>query len=67
MVTLNFFSAISNRKPKSVIIDSDKVMSKAIKILFIRATHRLCCWHLERNAQANIKNETSLLNFVILC
>ncbi|KAH9792410.1 protein FAR1-RELATED SEQUENCE [Citrus sinensis] len=52
-----FLSAMGNRKPKSVITDGDKKMSKAIKTIFVGATHRLCCWHLERNAQANIKNE----------
>ncbi|KAH9801186.1 protein FAR1-RELATED SEQUENCE [Citrus sinensis] len=52
-----FLSAMGNRKPKSVITDGDKAMAKAIKTVFFGATHRLCCWHLERNAQANIKNE----------
>ncbi|KAH9779925.1 protein FAR1-RELATED SEQUENCE [Citrus sinensis] len=52
-----FLSAMGNRKPKSVITDGDKAMSKAIKTVFVGATYRLCCWHLERNAQANIKNE----------
>ncbi|KAH9703973.1 protein FAR1-RELATED SEQUENCE [Citrus sinensis] len=52
-----FLSAMGNRKPKSVITDGDEAMSKAIKTVFVGATHRLCCWHLERNAQANIKNE----------
>ncbi|KAK9199454.1 hypothetical protein WN944_014645 [Citrus x changshan-huyou] len=52
-----FLSAMGNRKPKSVITDGDKAMSKAIKTIFVGATYRLCCWHLERNAQANMKNE----------
>ncbi|KAH9698158.1 protein FAR1-RELATED SEQUENCE [Citrus sinensis] len=51
------YECFGNRKPKSVIIDGDKAMSKTIKTVFVGATHRLCCWHLERNAQANIKNE----------
>ena len=48
---------MGNQKSKSMITDSDKSMSKAIKTIFIGATRRLCSWHLERNAQANIKNE----------
>ncbi|XP_024042049.1 protein FAR1-RELATED SEQUENCE 5-like [Citrus clementina] len=52
-----FLSAMGNRKTKSVITDGDKAMSKAIKTVFVGAMHRLYCWHLERNTQANIKNE----------
>ncbi|KAH9782979.1 protein FAR1-RELATED SEQUENCE [Citrus sinensis] len=52
-----FLSTMGNRKPVSVITDGDKAMSKAIKIVFTECIHHLCCWHLERNAQANLKNE----------
>ncbi|KAH9735079.1 protein FAR1-RELATED SEQUENCE [Citrus sinensis] len=52
-----FLSTVGNRKPVSVIIDGDKAMWKAIKIVFTGCIHCLCCWHLERNAQANLKNE----------
>ncbi|KAH9698523.1 protein FAR1-RELATED SEQUENCE [Citrus sinensis] len=52
-----FLSTMGNRKPVSVITDGDKAMSKAIKTVFTGCIHRLCCWHLERNAQANLKNE----------
>ncbi|KAH9802306.1 protein FAR1-RELATED SEQUENCE [Citrus sinensis] len=52
-----FLSTMGNRMPVSVITDGDKAMSKAIKTVFTGCIHRLCCWHLERNAQANLKNE----------
>ncbi len=32
-------------------------MSKVIKIVMSGCVHRLCCWHLERNAQANVKRD----------
>ncbi|XP_024042626.1 protein FAR1-RELATED SEQUENCE 5-like [Citrus clementina] len=45
-----FLSTMGNRKPVSVITDGDKAMWKAIKTVFTGCIHRLCCWHLERNA-----------------
>ncbi|XP_024046477.1 protein FAR1-RELATED SEQUENCE 7-like [Citrus clementina] len=36
-----FLSAMGNRKPKSVITDGDKAMAKAIKTVFVGATHRM--------------------------
>ncbi|GAY68744.1 hypothetical protein CUMW_266540 [Citrus unshiu] len=30
-------------------------LCKAIKTVMSGCVHRLCCWHLERNAQANVK------------
>ncbi|XP_024035543.1 protein FAR1-RELATED SEQUENCE 5-like [Citrus sinensis] len=58
-----FLSTMGNRKPVSVITDGDKAMSKAIKTMFTRCIHRLCCWHLEHNAQANLKNKDFTIKF----
>ncbi|KAH9658486.1 protein FAR1-RELATED SEQUENCE [Citrus sinensis] len=52
-----FLFIMGNRKPVSVITDGNKAMLKAIKTVFTGCIHRLFCWHLERNAQANLKNE----------
>ena len=52
-----FLSVIKLKKPTSVITDSDKAMSKVIKTVMSRCVHRLCCWHLKRNAQANVKRD----------
>lgn len=37
--------------------DGDKAMWKAISKKFPQAKHRLCCWHLGRNAQAHVNKE----------
>ena len=50
-----FLSAMKQKKFMSVITDGDKAMSKAIKIVMSGCVHQLCCWHLERNTQANVK------------
>ena len=48
-----FLSAMKQKKSISVITDGDKAMPKAIKIVMSKCVHRL--WHLERNAQVNVK------------
>ncbi|RYR78611.1 hypothetical protein Ahy_A01g003448 isoform A [Arachis hypogaea] len=40
--------------PKSVITDGDPAMRIAIQKIFPTAHHRLCAWHLLRNATSNI-------------
>lgn len=52
-----FLSAMKQKKPMSIITDDDKAMLKAIKIVMGGCVHRLCYWHLERNAQANMKKD----------
>ncbi|KAH9745342.1 protein FAR1-RELATED SEQUENCE [Citrus sinensis] len=48
-----FLSAMNNKKPISVVTDGDRAMRKAIKKVIPEARHRLCVWHLQRNAQSN--------------
>ncbi|KAE8725731.1 hypothetical protein F3Y22_tig00008146pilonHSYRG00067 [Hibiscus syriacus] len=43
-----------NKSPISVVTDGDRAMQRAIKSVIPYAKHRLCSWHLSRNAQANI-------------
>ena len=42
------------KQPVSVITDSDKAMRNAIKCVLPQCCHRLCAWHLERNATSNV-------------
>ncbi|KAE8668929.1 hypothetical protein F3Y22_tig00112281pilonHSYRG00175 [Hibiscus syriacus] len=50
----NFLEAMMNKSPISVVTDGDREMQRAIKYVIPYANHRLCSWHLSRNAQANI-------------
>lgn len=52
-----FLAAMDRKQPKTVITDGDKAMRKAISKKFPQAKHRLCCWHIGRNAQANVNKE----------
>ncbi|XP_010651676.2 protein FAR-RED IMPAIRED RESPONSE 1-like [Vitis vinifera] len=45
---------MNNKKPLSVITDGDKAMRKAIKRIFPNSCHRLCAWHIQRNAFTNV-------------
>ena len=41
------------QKPETVVIDRDKAMANAIKVIFPEARHRLCLWHLIKSVQSN--------------
>ncbi|KAJ1431093.1 Zinc finger, SWIM-type [Sesbania bispinosa] len=49
-----FKDAMKRKSPKAVIIDGDMAMRNAIKRVFPGAHHRLCSWHLLRNATSNV-------------
>ena len=49
-----FLTAMKGKAPVSVITDGDASMKSAIEIVFPTAHHRLCAWHLMRNATSNI-------------
>ncbi|KAF7145739.1 hypothetical protein RHSIM_Rhsim04G0114900 [Rhododendron simsii] len=46
--------AMDGKKPISVVIDGDKAMRQAIITVIPSAKHRLCTWHLQRNAVSNV-------------
>ncbi|KAL4292911.1 hypothetical protein AHAS_Ahas18G0075400 [Arachis hypogaea] len=58
-----FVEAMGGKSPKAVITDGDLAMRDAIKNVLPDATHRLCGWHLQRNACENIKNSNFLRDF----
>ncbi|KAJ1418138.1 Zinc finger, PMZ-type [Sesbania bispinosa] len=51
-----FSKCIKGKLPSAVITDGDVAMKNAIERVFPNAYHRLCAWHLMRNATSNIKN-----------
>ncbi|KAE8682979.1 hypothetical protein F3Y22_tig00111221pilonHSYRG00022 [Hibiscus syriacus] len=50
----NFLEAMMNKLPISVVTNGYRAMQRAIKSVIPNAKHRLCYWHLSRDAQANI-------------
>ncbi|KAJ1392019.1 MULE transposase domain [Sesbania bispinosa] len=51
-----FLHAMKGKVPVSVITDGDLAMRNAIRRVFASAHHRLCAWHLLRNALSNFHN-----------
>jgi len=49
-----FLTAMKGKAPVSIITDGDLAMKNAIKKVFPNAHHRLCAWHLLRNASENV-------------
>ncbi|KAJ1427873.1 Zinc finger, PMZ-type [Sesbania bispinosa] len=49
----------------AVVTDGDSSMREAIKQVFPNASHRLCAWHLHKNACENVKNAGFLDDFKV--
>ncbi|CAL5406650.1 unnamed protein product [Camellia sinensis] len=45
-----FLEAMSSKAPKTIFMNQDAAMAKAIPIVMPNTTHRLCTWHLMQNA-----------------
>ncbi|KAJ3686495.1 hypothetical protein LUZ61_015659 [Rhynchospora tenuis] len=58
-----FLEAMYQVHPESVITDGDLAMGKAIKSILKGTKHRLCSWHMERNAKKYIHDESTIQKF----
>ncbi|KAJ1378725.1 Zinc finger, CCHC-type superfamily [Sesbania bispinosa] len=58
-----FSEAMFNKHPTAVVTNGDGAMRDAIKVVFPNACHRLCGWHLNKNACENVKNPKFLDDF----
>ncbi|XP_028064304.1 protein FAR1-RELATED SEQUENCE 5-like [Camellia sinensis] len=56
-----FLEPMSNKAPKTIFMDQDAAMAKAIPIVMPDTNHRLCTWHLMQNA---IKHVSSVFDDV---
>ncbi|XP_025692793.1 protein FAR1-RELATED SEQUENCE 5-like [Arachis hypogaea] len=59
----SFLEAMKGKQPKSVITDGDLAMKSAVSTVFLGAHHRLCSWHLLRNATARVGRPGFLRKF----
>ncbi|KAI8572373.1 hypothetical protein RHMOL_Rhmol01G0193400 [Rhododendron molle] len=65
-VLSTFLEAMDGKRPISVVIDGDLAMRNAIRDIFPDARHRLCSWHLERNAAKNVHIPEFVSDFTTL-
>ncbi|XP_021824091.1 protein FAR1-RELATED SEQUENCE 5-like [Prunus avium] len=56
-------TSMKDNKPISILTDGDEAMHKAIDDVFDISNHRLCSWHVSRNACNNLKDDEFLRNF----
>ncbi|XP_058209110.1 protein FAR1-RELATED SEQUENCE 5-like [Rhododendron vialii] len=58
-----FLDSMDHKKPVSVMTDGDKAMRRAIKTVLPNVNHRLCKWHLKKNAVSNVHVPGFLADF----
>ncbi|PNX80761.1 hypothetical protein L195_g036772 [Trifolium pratense] len=58
-----FSKAMYGKHPKAVITDGDLSMREAIRVVFPNTRHRLCAWHLHKNACQHVKDTNFLAQF----
>ncbi|XP_075103764.1 protein FAR1-RELATED SEQUENCE 5-like [Nicotiana tabacum] len=49
-----FLRAMSGKNPKTILIDQDVAMSKAISFVMTEVYHMLCVWHMEQNVAKHL-------------
>lgn len=59
----SFLDAMNGKMPIAVLTDGDEAMRSAIEDVMPQAKHRLCAWHLSRNANTNLKCDEKLKAF----
>ncbi|KAL3820136.1 hypothetical protein ACJIZ3_006041 [Penstemon smallii] len=51
-----FASAMSEKKPQTILTDQDKAMAKALASRWPETYHRLCVWHINKNAATHLSS-----------
>jgi hypothetical protein len=49
-----FLESMEKNQPKTIFTDQDSAMEKAIKEVMPNACHRLCLWHIAKNAPPHL-------------
>ncbi|XP_056161721.1 protein FAR1-RELATED SEQUENCE 5-like [Syzygium oleosum] len=50
----SFLEVMGNKAPKTIFTDQDHAMANAIRTIFPNSDHRLCVWHIAKNATHHI-------------
>ncbi|XP_023871700.1 protein FAR-RED IMPAIRED RESPONSE 1-like [Quercus suber] len=54
---------MGNQKRKTIFTDQCQAMKNAIKVVFPDTCHRLCLWHISKNAVENLPRHYGILEF----
>ena len=58
-----FLESMGNKKPKTIFTDQCQAMKNAIRVVFPDTCHRLCLWHISKNAAENLPRHYGILEF----
>ncbi|KAG8490938.1 hypothetical protein CXB51_014102 [Gossypium anomalum] len=56
----SFLQSMGSQSPKTIMIDQDHTISKAIGDYFPDSCHRLCLWHISSNAPSHLVCESKI-------
>ena len=51
-----FIESMGNQKPKMIFTDQCQAMINAIKLVLPETSHRLCLWHISKNAAIQLRS-----------
>ncbi|XP_022899265.1 protein FAR1-RELATED SEQUENCE 5-like [Olea europaea var. sylvestris] len=52
----SFKESMGNGQPKTIFTDEDKAIANAIEVVFPHTQHRLCTWHIAKNATHHLSS-----------
>ncbi|KAL6131147.1 hypothetical protein ACLB2K_069525 [Fragaria x ananassa] len=58
-----FILSMNNQKPIAILTDGDQAMRRAIEAVLPGCPHRLCTWHVSKNARNHLRNNQALSEF----
>ncbi|CAL1379151.1 unnamed protein product [Linum trigynum] len=62
----SFLESMGNREPQAIFTDQDAAMAKAIREVFKTTKHRLCLWHISKNAPSHLGHLNGDSDFQVL-
>ncbi|KAL4644901.1 hypothetical protein ACB092_02G197600 [Castanea dentata] len=58
-----FLESMGNQKPKTIFTNQCQAMKNAIRVVFPDTCHRLCLWHISKNAAENLPRHYEIPKF----
>ncbi|XVF57931.1 hypothetical protein PTKIN_Ptkin07bG0022000 [Pterospermum kingtungense] len=62
----SFLQSMGDQSPKTIMTDQDHAISKAIEEVFPDSCHRLCLWHISKNAPSHLGSLNTNPEFHVL-
>ncbi|KAL4313259.1 hypothetical protein GQ457_01G027040 [Hibiscus cannabinus] len=59
----SFLQSMGNQAPKTIMTDQDHAINKAIEEIFPNSCHRLCLWHISKNAPSHLGSLNANVEF----